>query len=64
MRPDDRFLGPSGPTCAADTLYKLIHQHQIPSFKIGSDYRFLKDAIEKLIADREEKGRPPKSAPS
>jgi len=26
------------------TLYKLVRRHQIPAFKIGSDYRFDKDA--------------------
>lgn len=46
------------------TLYKLIHRRQIPVFRIGADYRFYRDTIEKLITDREEKGRPPKSAPS
>ena len=40
------------------TLYKLIRRGQIPAFKIGTDYRFNRDAIEKLITDREEKGRP------
>jgi len=40
------------------TLYKLIRRGQIPVFKIGADYRFNRDAIEKLITDREEKGRP------
>jgi len=40
------------------TLYKLIRQRQIPVFKIGADYRFYRDAIEKLTTDREEKGRP------
>ena len=35
------------------TLYKLIRQRQIPVFKLGADYRFFRDAIEKWIADRE-----------
>jgi excisionase family DNA binding protein len=46
------------------TLYKLIRQGRIPAFKIGADYRFKRDAIEKLLTDREEKRRPPKSASS
>jgi excisionase family DNA binding protein len=36
-----------------NTLYKLVHQHQIPVFKVGADYRFYRDAIEKWITDRE-----------
>jgi excisionase family DNA binding protein len=34
------------------TLYKLIRQRQIPVFKLGADYRFFRDAIEKWITDR------------
>ena len=37
------------------TLYKLIHRGQIPFFKIGSDYRFNRDAIERLLIDRQMK---------
>ncbi len=33
------------------TLYKLIHRRQIPAFKIGADYRFKREAIEKWIID-------------
>jgi excisionase family DNA binding protein len=33
------------------TVYKLLRQRQIPTFKVGSDYRFDSDAIEKWIAD-------------
>jgi excisionase family DNA binding protein len=38
------------------TLYKLIRKGQIPAFKIGSDYRFERDAIEKWMADGQVKG--------
>ena len=31
------------------TIYKLLRQRQIPFFKIGSDYRFDRDAIEKWM---------------
>jgi excisionase family DNA binding protein len=31
------------------TLYKLVREGQIPALKIGTGYRFSKDAIEKLI---------------
>ncbi len=39
-----------------NTLYKLIRQRQIPVFKIGSDYRFDKNEIEKLMTTRPAKG--------
>ena len=32
-----------------DTLYKLLRKGQIPAFKIGGDYRFDRDAIEKWM---------------
>ncbi|MGO9449585.1 MAG: helix-turn-helix domain-containing protein [Candidatus Binataceae bacterium] len=35
------------------TVYKLIRQGGIPVFKIGSDYRFERDEIEKWIAGKE-----------
>ena len=35
------------------TLYRLIRRGKIPSFKIGSDYRFRRDEIEKWIAEKE-----------
>ncbi len=37
------------------TLYKLLRKGQIPFFKIGSDYRFDRDAIEKWMRDRQVK---------
>jgi excisionase family DNA binding protein len=32
------------------TIYKLIREHRLPAFKIGSDWRFDKDAVEKWMA--------------
>ena len=32
------------------TLYRLIRNGQIPSFKVGSDHRFHRVAIDKWIA--------------
>ena len=34
------------------TVYRLIRLHQIPAFKIGTDWRLDRDAINKWIADR------------
>jgi len=36
----------------SSTVYRLIHQGQIPVFKMGGDYRFDKDAIKKWITNR------------
>jgi excisionase family DNA binding protein len=38
------------------TLYKLVRRRQIPAFKIGSDYRFERDAIVRWMADGQVKG--------
>jgi excisionase family DNA binding protein len=34
------------------TLYKLIRKGKIPSFRIGTDWRFRWDLIERWMADR------------
>jgi len=39
-----------------NTLYKLIRRGQIPVFKMGSDYRFDRNLIDKWIANRQVKG--------
>ena len=36
------------------TLYRLIKAGKVPSFKIGSDYRFMRSAIETWIKDLSE----------
>ena len=38
-----------------NTLYKLVGKGQIPAFKIGSEYRFDRDAIDKWMIDRQGK---------
>ncbi len=35
------------------TVHKLLRKGQIPAFKVGSDYRFDRDKIDKWIADRQ-----------
>jgi excisionase family DNA binding protein len=35
------------------TVYKLVRNGRIPFFKIGSDYRFRRDEIEKWMTDRQ-----------
>ncbi len=38
------------------TLYKLIRRGRIPAFKVGSDYRFDRNAIERLMTNRQVTG--------
>ena len=37
------------------TIYRLARKGKIPAFKIGTDWRFDRDAIEKLMIDRQVK---------
>jgi excisionase family DNA binding protein len=36
------------------TIYKMVRQGKIPSFRIGSEWRFRRDAIERWMADKTE----------
>jgi excisionase family DNA binding protein len=35
------------------TIYRLLHNHQIPGFKIGSDWRFNLSSIDRWRKQRE-----------
>jgi len=35
------------------TVYRLLRQHKIPAFKLGSDWRFNLESIERWVAERE-----------
>ncbi|MBI3759772.1 MAG: helix-turn-helix domain-containing protein [Deltaproteobacteria bacterium] len=35
------------------TIYRLVKKQAIPAFKVGSDWRFHQDSIEKWIRDHE-----------
>jgi excisionase family DNA binding protein len=35
------------------TVHRLVRHGQIPAFKIGSKYRFYRDAIERWMIDRQ-----------
>jgi excisionase family DNA binding protein len=37
------------------TIYKLLRRGKLPAFKIGDDWRFDRDAIGKLMIDRQVK---------
>ena len=34
------------------SVYRLIHEGKIPAFKIGSDHRFIRSAIDEWIASQ------------
>ena len=36
------------------TIYKMVKQGKIPSFRIGSEWRFRRDSIERWMADKTE----------
>ena len=40
------------------TVYMLLRDNQLPAFKIGSDWRFVRESIDKWIADRYQKKSP------
>jgi excisionase family DNA binding protein len=37
------------------TLYKMVGKGQIPGFKVGSDYRFDRDEIDRWMIDQQGK---------
>jgi len=39
------------------TLYKLVRQGSIPSFRVGSDWRFNLESIDRWRAEAEQSGR-------
>ena len=34
------------------TLYRYLQNHQIPAFKLGKEWRFVRSDLEQLIRDR------------
>jgi excisionase family DNA binding protein len=36
------------------TVYKLVRSDEIPSFKVGGDYRFNREGIEKWLAEKQQ----------
>jgi excisionase family DNA binding protein len=39
------------------TVYGLLKRHKIPAFKIGSDWRFNQESIERWVKEREAENR-------
>jgi excisionase family DNA binding protein len=52
------------------TVYRLLKKHRIPAFRLGSDWRFNLESIEKWIQQREAENaddvpsRPPRRGPA
>jgi excisionase family DNA binding protein len=40
------------------TVYRLLKNRSIPAFKVGSDWRFNQDSIERWIKEREAERSP------
>jgi excisionase family DNA binding protein len=40
------------------TVYRLLRSHSIPAFKMGADWRFNQESIEKWIVEREAANAP------
>ncbi len=45
--------------CHTSTVYRLLKKKQIPAFKIGSDWRFFRPAIDEWIAGGGDTGDKP-----
>jgi excisionase family DNA binding protein len=39
--------------CHYSTIFRLLKKHEIPAFRVGSDWRFRRSDIEQWIHDRE-----------
>ena len=39
------------------TIYRLVHRGEIPAFKVGSDWRFYSESIEKWLEDQTKAAR-------
>ena len=39
------------------TIYKLLKQHQIPAFRVGSDWRFKIETINRWCSDEGKPGK-------
>ena len=40
------------------TIYRLLRTEQLPAFRIGSDWRFNAEEIERWLLEREQKPKP------
>ena len=38
------------------TIYRLLYKDQIPAFKVGSDWRFNQESVERWVKDLEVSG--------
>ena len=40
------------------TVYKLLNKHELPGFKLGADWRFSRERIERWCREKTEKQHP------
>ena len=45
------------------TVYRLLRNHQIPGFRIGRDWRFNQDSIDRWVVEAEQVGTPLDTTP-
>jgi putative molybdopterin biosynthesis protein len=43
------------------TVYRLLRKRSIPAFKVGADWRFNQDSVERWVKERESENRPDES---
>jgi excisionase family DNA binding protein len=41
------------------TVYRLLRSHQLPGFRIGRDWRFNQDSIDRWVVEAEQVETPP-----
>jgi excisionase family DNA binding protein len=37
--------------CHTSTIYRMLKEHRLPAFRVGSDWRFSKSAIDKWLKE-------------
>ena len=35
------------------TVYRLLREHKLPSFRVGSDWRFSREAVDQWMSDQQ-----------
>jgi excisionase family DNA binding protein len=40
--------------CHRSTIYRLLKEGQLPAFKVGSDWRFERESIDKWLRDQQQ----------
>jgi excisionase family DNA binding protein len=48
----------------SSTIYRMLRKRQLPAFRVGSDWRFTVDEIDRWLSDAEARGGSPLSVES